>query len=473
MPDRLAARTPWLVLAYFAMNAGLRTLTPGGLGLDEAEAMLHAQSFELAYGPQPPLYGWLQRLVFGVTGPGKLGLALLKNAILASAFLALWATARVAGADDRLAFAGVLAMALIPGITWEAQRALAHTPLALATASLALLAFTIVRRRGALTAHLLLGVALAAAGLAYWTTVFIGVGIVAALVFRRRAPWGHVAATLATATLLVAPTAIWYALHPDALAAASTRVTMGGAAPVDVPIAFIEGAAATLGVPLVVLGLLLARRPAMPGSAGLTPSSRTDLVLVALVGVVAFALIALTTQMQEVKERYFTALLFFFPLVVAACFAERLTRRRLSLLATLVGVVMFAVSAGLQWNWRLGHGEPPPMTAPFDVLAADLANDSDVLLVEGEWLAGNLLLAAPDRAIVTPENGDLRIDVAPPVRLVWMGPRPDQPPAALLSLFEERVGRPPDPGTLEAVARPWRTPRYDAGMLVLHTTLAR
>jgi hypothetical protein len=248
---------------------------------------------------------------------------------------------------------------------------------------------------------------------------------------------------------------------------------MGGAAPVDVAIAFIEGAAATLGVPLVVLAVLLARRPATAGSAGLTPSSRTDLVLIALVGVVAFALIALTTQMPEVKERYFTPFFFFVPLVVAACFAERLTRRRLSILATLVGVVVLAVSGGLQWNWRIGDGEPPPMTAPFDALAADLPDDSGVLLVEGEWLAGNLLLAAPDRAIVTPENGDLRIDVAPPVRLVWMGPRPDKPPPALLSLFEERVGRPPDLGKPEAVARPWRTPRYDGGTLVLHTTLAR
>ncbi|MFP4125140.1 MAG: glycosyltransferase family 39 protein, partial [Alphaproteobacteria bacterium] len=145
--DRVAAAAPLLIVAYFALNGLLRTFVPGGLGLDEAELVLHAQRLELGYGPQPPLYGWLQAAAFALFGVEKAALALVKNAVLATAFLAVWAAARGAGADARLAFAAVLATALVPGITWEAQRALAHTPLALAAAAVALAAFVACRVR--------------------------------------------------------------------------------------------------------------------------------------------------------------------------------------------------------------------------------------------------------------------------------------------------------------------------------------
>jgi 4-amino-4-deoxy-L-arabinose transferase-like glycosyltransferase len=471
--DRVAAAAPLWILGYFALNALLRSIVPGGLGVDEAELVLHAQSLELAYGPQPPLYGWLQAAAFGLFGLEKAALALVKNAVLAGAFLGVWATARRAGADARLAFAAVLAMALIPGITWEAQRALAHTPLALAAASVALAAFVVCRRRGGALAHLLLGAALAVAALSYWSAAFVGFGIVATLVFRRRAPWRDVALVPAPAVLLVAPTALWYGLHLDALGEAAGRVEANVAGPAATLAALGEATAATLALPLVALALLLARPPTAPGATGPAPGVRADLAWVVGLGAAAFGVLALAAGLEEVKERYLTPVAFAVPLLMLACFPRRLTAARTRIFAVLVGMVALGVSAGLQWNWRIGDDEPPPQAAPFAPLAARLAADGEVVFAASEWVGGNLRFRAPALAVLTPENAAMRLDVEPPVQLVWQVSRGDDPPPELLALFAERFGRPPRLGGVDRLAAPFARPFETAEPFALHRAVAR
>ncbi len=45
---------------YFLCHIGLRLLAGGALGLDEAEILLDARYLAWGYGPQFPLYAWLQ-----------------------------------------------------------------------------------------------------------------------------------------------------------------------------------------------------------------------------------------------------------------------------------------------------------------------------------------------------------------------------------------------------------------------------
>lgn len=471
--DRVAAAGPLLIVAYFALNGLLRSLVPGGLGLDEAELVLHAQSLELGYGPQPPLYGWLQAAAFALFGVEKAALALVKNAVLATAFLAVWAAARGAGADARLAFAAVLAMALVPGITWEAQRALAHTPLALAAAAVALAAFVACRARGGARAHLVLGAALAAAALAYWSAAFVGLGIVAALVLRRRAPWRHVALALAPPVLLTAPTAVWYLSNRAALVEAASRVEVDAAGPLGTLAALGEAVAATLALPLAVLALLLARPANASGARGLVPDLRTDLSWVSGLALASFAALALATGLDEVKERYLTPVAFAVPLSVLAWAAGRLTAARARRLAVLVGVVVLGVSAGLQWNWRIGTDGPPPQAAPFAPLAGRIAAEGDVVFAANEWVGGNLRFAAPTLAVLTPDNAAMGLDVAPPVQLVWPAAQGDAPPAELLALFAARFGREPRLAGVDRLQAPYAPPHADAAPFVLRRAVAR
>jgi len=129
----------WLPLGlalYFGIHLLTRVLVSPSLELDEAEQLLHLQALSLGYGFQPPLYTWLQALVFAFTGPGVFGLALLKALLL---WLTWWAMYRMARlfykAKDALAIG--LSLALFPQFLWESQRDLTHTVLLVACVALA------------------------------------------------------------------------------------------------------------------------------------------------------------------------------------------------------------------------------------------------------------------------------------------------------------------------------------------------
>ncbi|HVG49422.1 MAG TPA: hypothetical protein VM899_14965, partial [Rubellimicrobium sp.] len=80
MPRTIEARFTLAVLAYVAFQVVLRLIIGRSLELDEAEAFYQSRHLAWGYGPQPPLYFWLQWALFQVFGPGLLALALLKAA---------------------------------------------------------------------------------------------------------------------------------------------------------------------------------------------------------------------------------------------------------------------------------------------------------------------------------------------------------------------------------------------------------
>ena len=70
----------WLLgglLLYFSLQMVMRLFTSQSAELDEAEQLLWTQDLRWGYGPQPPLYSWLQWVLFEVFGVSILALALL------------------------------------------------------------------------------------------------------------------------------------------------------------------------------------------------------------------------------------------------------------------------------------------------------------------------------------------------------------------------------------------------------------
>jgi 4-amino-4-deoxy-L-arabinose transferase-like glycosyltransferase len=127
---------PLGLVLYFGLHLISRVLVSPSLELDEAEQLLHMQALSLGYGFQPPLYTWLQALVFAFTGPGVFGLALLKAVLLWLTWWAMYKLARLFyEAKDALAIG--LSLALFPQFLWESQRDLTHTVLLVACVALA------------------------------------------------------------------------------------------------------------------------------------------------------------------------------------------------------------------------------------------------------------------------------------------------------------------------------------------------
>ena len=81
---------PWLGLLFLVCaHIVSRVAISSGMKWDESEQILWAQSLALGYGPQPPLYTWLQWGANALLGPSVLALALVKG-VLMILTLAFW-----------------------------------------------------------------------------------------------------------------------------------------------------------------------------------------------------------------------------------------------------------------------------------------------------------------------------------------------------------------------------------------------
>ena len=150
----------WLLgglLLYFSLQVVVRLLTSQSVELDEAEQLLWTQDLRWGYGPQPPLYSWLQWAFFEVFGASILALALLKNLLLLSTYGCTWLAARTVLAPRLAALSS--ASLLLLQIVWESQRDLTHSVLVTTCAAATLAVLLALLRRPRAGLYLLLGLA--------------------------------------------------------------------------------------------------------------------------------------------------------------------------------------------------------------------------------------------------------------------------------------------------------------------------
>lgn len=137
-PRALSSRLPWThPLFWFAAislaHVAMRLLASPALKWDEAEQILWTQELALGYGPQPPLYTWLQWAMNQVFGPSVLALSLLKHGLLALTYSLMYLAGREL-LDERGAFWASASMVLMPALGWHSVRDQTHTILVTAMA---------------------------------------------------------------------------------------------------------------------------------------------------------------------------------------------------------------------------------------------------------------------------------------------------------------------------------------------------
>lgn len=114
-------------LLYLACAVGLRLAFGPALEADEGEMWLHHHRGYLAgYGPQLPLYYWLQFGLFDLFGKSLVALVALRAALLAATVMLFYVGLRLV-TGPRLALLGALTLGLMPEFSFEAQRTLTHT----------------------------------------------------------------------------------------------------------------------------------------------------------------------------------------------------------------------------------------------------------------------------------------------------------------------------------------------------------
>ena len=391
------------IIGYFLAQMVSRLLIGPALDLDEAEALFFGRDLALGYGPQPPLYFWLQWLFLALFGQGIPALAALKALILGGAFVMIYRFLRAVLPPEGAGVA-VLSLGLLPELVWEAQRTLTHTNLVFLISVLTFWALRrlMVRQRG--QDYLIFGVVVGLGLLSKHNFAVLVLAILAVTAlhprWRGRLSWRGLVLSGAVAAALVFPYALWLVQNPGIGTASLSKLAMrtdaaqalfAGLTAMLVAALSLYGLAAVVLVPLILRHRAFLRRPWPDDLAIPAATALGALAIVAVMIVVSGA--------TSLKSRWLMPL--GWPLVPA-----------------IVGAVWLGAGMHLQAAWRRGLQwglpgvwavvllalpyasleNPGYRAARFDRLVAALPADIPVVSAD-IWALGNLALLAPTREI--------------------------------------------------------------------------
>ena len=447
----------WVLLAlglYFLVNMLVRLALPNTLELDEAEQVFLAQFPSLGYGPQPPLYNWLQGAVFALTGPSILGLTLLKNSLLFLTYLFYALTARTVLKDGRSVALATLGLLFLPQMSFMAQQDLTHTVALLAATALFLYALLRALVQPTALGYALLGLSAALGFLAKYNLAILPLAFALAALFDR-----DLRARLADRRFLIAivvglvvtlPHLTWLAQHLGE-ATSGTLEKMTSDTETGALSALFRGIASFLmailafAALLVVLFAVIARREL--DAIWKTSTPVTGLIGRAMLfsGACLVIVIALTGA-THIRERWLDPFLLVLPLylalkIEAAGKIDRFWRPALVMLPLLV-MVAIPLALWLRVEAADWTGRPTKLNIPSDRLAEDLKSEQDfgAIVTSDRHLAGNLRLGLPSHTVLTSEYPDFvaPVDRSRDILAVWRGDIGTAMPGDLATWLAER-----------------------------------
>jgi len=385
---------------YFAAQIALRLTLGGALETDEAEMMVMTPGLQLGYGPQLPLYNWIQIELFELFGRGLFALSLMKNGLLWLSYLMvflglrLWLPAGVAAM-------GALSLFLVPDIAWEAQRATTHSNILLAASALTIAAFLWAMRGGRWGAWIALGLAVGIGGLSkynYWMVplgLFLAALTVAPMrvqMLRRR-----VLIVPVLAAAIVALPYVWMIRNADLAFASLGKLQLeehgaAGGPPEGLALTG-QGALALLALPLLVLALLWTLGRRKPEGAG--PGVAALLIRA---GLVLWGLVAAAVWLADVGHMTQRWLLPISTLTVPGLFVwghRRLAPRGVGAFRVALAVLAVLVFAGLVYDrYKPGARRDVDFTA-LPATLAEIAPLPQTPVVAEFYTAGNLARLEP------------------------------------------------------------------------------
>jgi len=390
-----------VVAAYFLLHVVLRVSSPAMLDLDEAESVLSYQELQLGYGSQPPLYAWLQWLLFSLLGVNLLALSVQKNLLLFGTYLAMFCAARpLVGRYGAIMAAASLV--LFPQIGWESQRDLTHSVLATCVAALTLWCYVALLRQRSTLRYALLGLLLGLGLQSKYNFAVFALGLVASSLLvpeHRRAVWDRKAwIALAALLLSLVPHGLWLFEHLDLATRATGAKMHGGAAGyggnVARGFAGMVGASVLFLTPLwIVYGWIWWRQREQAQASVELPQARFFLWYYLAVSACVAALV-LGGGLGSVKERWLQPILFLSPLAFLAIFPMLAQRKACRGVLWTAGIFAILILAGLSARAYLGKNT----RAPFAELSAQLMRrfpQARILVASELTAAGNLYLHNP------------------------------------------------------------------------------
>jgi hypothetical protein len=468
--DLIAGRRRFQVFITLTLGLlmGLRWALLPGLGGDDGEQLVFAQSFQWGYQLRnPPLYTWLVMALQGLVGVGTHTVLLLKFGLLVTIALLLRALAVQLGTDDRLASLAGASPLAIYGLGWDSMLGFSHSVLVTVFVLVAWIQLLRLRDDPGLRLYALFGLGIGLGLLAKPVFGLFAVALLAAALWDRdyRAqlrPVGLLIA-LGVAAAVYAPHGLWLA---ERLAQAVPAETEGRSLLDGLEqVARLWGLAIAFPMPFLVLFAAVfwpaLRRGGDDWRWRLFLRALAVLLVIASVGVAAI-------DADRVRSHY---------MFVLACVPAFLFRRlgadvpaaRAGVFAALLFAAAATLAGGIAGKYLL---EPERCGRcqhhiPYDALAGDLeaAGFRGGTLIAG-WhpdpLAGNFRARLPGARVISSKHPDVIAplrdpmpDGRPACLLIWSG---GGDPAHLIALANARFG-----AGIEPDAKPMRLVRPLAG----------
>ncbi len=434
----ITQRFPLFIVGYFIFQVIIRLATTNIAVLDESEQIMLSQYFSLGYNEQPPLYTWLQMVVFKLTGVSVFGLSLLKNTLLCLTYVFIYQLGMLLMEDKLKASLSAVSLFLLPQMVWDAQVDQTHTVfLTTATAITVYLFFYIVKKEASWLYFLFFGISSGIGLLAKYNfvLVLIALGGVALYIPAYRKAFYKKALLLSifVSFCMVLPHFLWFISHLD-VATNRTVERMNSGHTTNVFVNFAKGSGDLIFSIIAFLSpfwlffILFFRKEF---TWRLSTQARALIAYGVIIFTLLFVLVALSGT-THIKERWLQPYLVIVPLFL---FSQVVTidakwSRRFVLLALIAPCVVAMVVLVRPWLIDM-RGKPTRASYPFEHAAISMKKElpqieNSLMYAEDKYIGGNLKLFFPDATVITPSLPNQPYSLDKDVLLFWETEKPTE-----------------------------------------------
>lgn len=407
-----------MIFLFFATNQFTQYLTSQTADLDQSEQLILSQSFQLGYGPQPPLYTYITNVAFYLSGPSLASLLVIKVLLLSILVGAIIRIGAKINFSPRQQLISVASIAFIPQLIWESQRDLTHSVLATTIAAVTLLQIIRTFENSTKTNYLGLGVLIGAGLISKYNYALILFAFIASTLltkeYREIILNRRIIITIAVVVFITAPHFFWV-FHNIEIASSGTHKIHAGTGTILSGLARATLSAIAFVSPLWIFSLLLfpKRRKKLIEIVTETDTTRFLFCLfgATIAVVVAFVI---TTGAQEVKDRWYQPLLFYMPILIATIAKTAQSKKSTYYIgvavtmAILVAIILPARTLLAAHFNKFSRPNMPYSTIYESILASNVK--PDFILAETNLQGGNARLFFSSSQVM---SGAYRIETKP------------------------------------------------------------
>jgi lipopolysaccharide core galacturonosyltransferase RgtB len=440
-----------LLAVYFAAQVCLRLVTSNTTDLDESEQLLTTQQLQWGYGPQPPLYTWLQFPFVQLFGLNILSLALFKNLLLFGIYVLTYLNARFITRDHLRSVVAAVSLLFMPQIAWESQRDLTHSVLVTFFAAATFYVFLKLTQSRQLRWYVAFGICIALGLLSkYSFAVFLAGLMLGALTIPSLRPVilnPGILLSLLIGMALITPHVVWAREHVEWVTSTVRKLGMHAERP-WLKIVFpgtghlLLAIVSHVGVPLAIYAAICWRHRSGAVPAALGDTARVIGRALAVMFVLLLAGI-FCFKVTGFKDRWMLPLCVWLPILLVAGLAPRLDSTRMTWLIGIAGgaaaIILILIPTRVRFAEQFRVKQV--LNAPYEELATEIRHGTvpnGCLVVNDNWVGGNLKLRFPDRWVLSSRLW-LRHQVTPgdDCLLIWDATERASPPVRLLNFTRE------------------------------------